>query len=224
MEDNKLALINDRGQIKGMEGLDRSDITLPRFQANCKSGVFINSLSKEETREINAILLSVRKGYVCWEEGKTKPVCRSNDRITGVDSDREIQSCVECKKCQWGDNGEKPTCKATYEFLLLGDKQTVPYALTVKGASLKPAKNYMTYFVVNRIPLFSCKTQIIMEQKSGDNGPYYIVTFSRLGDIEQAELFELAKQMEIYRNKEVTELEAEPVEEGPDRNKENLPF
>jgi len=218
----ELMIQNDK-PIPGLEDVDRNDLVIPRFKADCKAGAFVNQLNNAMTKELNCILLTRKKGFQMWGED-SKVECRSMDRISGS----KYGECAECKRFEWKEiDGEKqkPKCKATYEFLLLSDKQSIPYLMTISTpTSIGKAKKYVSSFIIDRLPLFSVKSLLTMEKKMGDNGSYYVVNFEREEKIspeEQTKLYGLmmkynlgSKDLDVQPEK-TNEFESDEIL-GPD--------
>jgi hypothetical protein len=189
--------------------------------------MIINSLSGDEARTKNFVFLSFRKGMVMFPplgKGDRKPECKSNDRITGSLYGR----CEDCRYRHFEENetGDKikPRCRALYDFLVMSENQTIPYAMSISTpTSQGPVKKLITYFIEANKPMFSQITCMTFEQKTNQAGqPYYVIKFSKVKELTADEMKIYRDLMERYRIKPV--IDEEVIDSEDDLPGTELPF
>lgn len=164
------------GSMLGMEGLDRSDMTVPRYRLiqNTSSdgtpGKFVSTLSGQEVDTITAVLMKVTKTRVMWPVAFSrgdKPECRSED---GKHKANGIGTGV-CDTCPYGKWDGR--CKTSYTFLGVDDNSE-PFMINIKGSSIKPLKKFLTRILMKDLPLFAYKVVISAKEERNDKGRFWV--------------------------------------------------
>lgn len=81
-----VAQYGNNGAVVGLEGVDASDVILPRLSIVHAEGQFEENLAKVRFSELDCILLGLVKQRVFWHsqtDDGDKPLCKSPDHTTG---------------------------------------------------------------------------------------------------------------------------------------------
>lgn len=141
-----VALPSDYDNI-GLEDFDPNEASVPRIQILHPDGLFKDGQTGEQFPEIHGVFLGLVKQRVMWArvvEDDSKPLCKSNDAVTGYpnttgpdhslfpwheaglnmnsqerdpEDGRVIIKCETCPMTQWTRNGTKntpPPCSERY--------------------------------------------------------------------------------------------------------------
>ncbi len=170
----------------------------PASRMGLRPGWFRNSLTGEEREHLRCHLLCWRRGRVYFEGGDaTMPTCKSNDGLKPspvIDQpkreacgsvDSEGNFVPECPLAAWRyRNGTRcaPPCRETWSFLGILEDDDLPFWISLKGASLRPARRLlsMCYELMraDRRDLLDCGITISARLVEGRSFDYYVVAFS----------------------------------------------
>lgn len=172
---------------EGMEEIERDDIALPRVrvlqptsQLEGPRGEFHFSLTGKCKKTIPGVLLRVAKGRVYWEKGNLSgaPLCASDDskmprtQYVGGYADR----CADCELKEWHQDGTPPECGLTYSFLGVDiEEKDTPFLLTMRGTSVKHARNAFSAPKLQGAPLYATPVTISSVHRTTEKGSFYEV-------------------------------------------------
>jgi hypothetical protein len=203
----ELAILQELGGV-GLEDVDQSDLVMPRLQVKHQKQLFVNPQTNEEFEELEVVLLGMLKQRslfpAVYDGENNPPLCRSLDFETGFpradvfpweESGFDLDSyddetglpCEDCLLKDWGSHPTKPKapwCEAqhTYPLLILGEGGSMtPMIYTVSKTGLTPSKNYVSYFVTNKKPMFTVVTRLTLDAARKGGNDYSVPRFERLG-------------------------------------------
>lgn len=174
--------------LEGMEGLDQSDLILPRktiVQPTSKKegadehlGHFHDNLTNEMVPNIEAVILQISKARTLWsgDLNETKPECASYDGTAG----RTYGTCAECQfntdvnPGLWESNDMK-RCNRGYLLLCVDRKDGTMFLLGAMGTSVKPAKILISQFVQKKRSPFSALVRFETVKIVDDKGKYFVL-------------------------------------------------
>ena len=182
--------------ILGLENLGREDIVMPKIKllqatsmevssGKAKPGQFFNLTTDEVLDTVDDIVLlclghSRIKFQQPFKRG-AQPLCRSFDGICSTDG----VVCKTCKDCDWNSLEEgqtKPACNMGYTWLAVKYDENgnfgVPFRFIVSGAGVSELKKFITTLSTTGYPPFIFRAQISSEQKTSDQGVYFIPKFA----------------------------------------------
>jgi len=188
-------LQNQKGNQKGMEEVDNSDILLPRlglcqslspqrrkshssYIEGLEEGDLFNTVTQEiYGRELDIIALFFFKNRIKYfpiDSGGGIDCISPN----GIDQGRiSPDGCSICKFSTWG-NGEKndehgndaPECTLYHNFMAFIPSSNSPIAISYKATGLKISKQILAGIRLTQLPMYA-KTYkvIVVDMKSGSN-------------------------------------------------------
>lgn len=205
----------DSGLIVGLEDLDATDVVMPRIKIVMEDAEFEDNLSNERFTEFEAVILGVVKQRVMWPEevdDDAKPLCKSYNHETGhpgpdfpwkksgFDQADEI-SCAHCPFKEWDSHPSRPVpwCTEQYVFPLLREDDG-PALLTIQRSGIKPAKSYMSSFLRQRKPMFTCVTKLSLTPAKKGSVKFAIPNFAKGEQTPEERWDAFAKQFLDIRN------------------------
>jgi len=195
--------------------LPEGELVTPRIQilqvaeeGHVKPGVFVNNLTGEELDLLQCVLVGMRRSRSLFrkpfkKEKGVPPLCKSVDFITGIGEpggtccrwdEQEKMFIPVCPKAMFGhegarDDGTRPDCQENYDFVGY-DISGNPFVFSVHGASLKPARAFISGAVRKRKPLYYTGVEITLEKRT-DKGLYWVAVFKRVGETPETDWPEL---------------------------------
>lgn len=151
------------------------DLTLPRWKIN-KVGMFVNTMTNEEKPELTAVPLRADVSRFMWPPkfaAGNLPLCYSTDGITPSIDAGYSDKCSTCPMQQW-QNGDKPKCAKSYNYLLLDTETGIPSVLNLSRARTVTARALNSFFKLNGVR-FTIRFYTVLEQ--ADAGEYWQVKF-----------------------------------------------
>jgi len=183
----------------GMPGFGSEDMVVPRMKIQQPTsggdgtpGHFVDNLSGESVKSINATILRVSKGRVYWLEGEDEPVCKSDDNMVPskrIDSPR-CDACCEvvrgrhepvCKFAKWSkEDGRniKPPCTETWTFLGINEDTSVPFILNIHGMSLKAARKFTSMLMFRRVLPREVGVTLSLDEVKNAKGRFFVLHVS----------------------------------------------
>lgn len=139
-------------------------------------------------RQLEGIILKSRivRGY--WKPNNPKPVCFSQDGITGIDAAENTHECSRCRNNQWGsaiklgENGQPvqgrgKACKEMRRLLFLENGADLPVLFNVPPSSLKRFDAFATLLRSRRQPLIATRVIIRLIPANADGIPFAQMDF-----------------------------------------------
>lgn len=242
--------------VEGAQELTREDMQIPQMilvQAQTKEkkvpnakdhlGEFYNNLTGEFRKEINAIILAVAKGRVCFDrafDSESDPLCGSDDSLmprsdylgaqihdTELDLDVTIGGgpCSECPLSKFGPNSEAPMCAKSFTYGMIDAETMMPFLVSASRASSSAGKQLNTIAKqMGRKKYIKITSRYI----SNDKGNYYVLVFSTNGEAEpEIKRFALQYSVETGNIAQRAALtEGAPVKQlaAPEESSEPIPF
>ena len=224
-------LVGELAELDTLTDLDEEDRLVPfecfnmKLQKNGKwlpKDQFFNTTTEESSPEIDCVLLDLKKTYRSAEyiEGSgTNVLCRSLDRVTGIDSNGNERRCKGCPDRMWKD-GKKPLCGTIYNCIAVDLSNGEPFVIRVKSTSLKPAQKYLSRYFIGKLrlksgqranlPLFAYKTRLSLETPEGT---YAVVKFENIGACSQDEIRSYKALYEQFKDSSRVKLDMEQPED-----------
>lgn len=207
-----------KGEIKGMEVLDASDLRMPRvrlLQSNSlevtkqgmKAGQFYNTVTKTAVDKLVVNLLVMGKSRVMWPDKFKRgdePLCRSIDNIKSFDG---TKSCAKCPYADWDkaklEGKNKPDCTMSYSWLCLDRTTKAPFRITAGGMSAGPTKDFINVLAPEckkyGLGIFVYIVEITSKQEENENGVFYTMQYKKLDAIHGEEYAYLEGECDSMR-------------------------
>lgn len=211
---DELALLQELGTV-GLEDVDQADLTLPWMKIRHPRQLFVHPHTNEEFEELEVILLGVVKQRSLFppelEGDGGAPLCKSFDHDEGFPTNVEefpwdasgferpedganvSLSCDDCRLKEFGTNPKNPKapwCSERHVYpTLIMDPETgayVPVLLAAQKTSIRPSKNYLSWFVTNKRPMFTVVTLLSLDAERRGTNEYSIIRFERLGNSDSS--------------------------------------
>ena len=153
----------------------------------------------EEVKEIQAMIVMVKKGRAYWSEELTgegtPPDCVSTDCVTGIGDPGG-----DCKVCPFNQfesarQGKGKACKESRSVFILTENTLLPFVLQVPPTSIKVLKKYQTGLTRYGKSIRSVITRISLEKTKTNGVTHGILKF----EPGQALSVDQAKMLDEYR-------------------------
>lgn len=128
-------------------------------------------------------------------DGSQSPDCSSEDGVNGFgmidpDDDDEEKAAHECASCPWNQFGTALTgggkrCGEKAVLYAFNKETMIPFVIQVPATSLKPMKKYAMKLMGRGRKASGVVTKIALEKKEQPT-PHAVMTFSYLGDLDEA--------------------------------------
>jgi len=185
--------------------LKPGDLVIRRFAVNQPSsalgtnpGWFRNTFSGQEYEQLRANVLLWRRGRVYFENPEDLlPCCKSNDGLSPSDL---VESPKHDTCGHWNDNGwfvpacplaawrfydgrrRSPACQETWSLLGILDLDDLPFWISLKGGSLRPARQFLSMchevLRAGKHELLDCTITLSTQKVTGRSFDYYVVRFA----------------------------------------------
>ncbi len=169
----------------------------PSSRFGMKPGWFRDTISAEEHESLRAHIVLWTRGRVYFENGGDYlPRCQSADGARPSEDVVEPISplCDEwderglfqpqCRLAVWhtGDGERRsPVCKESWSLLGIAQEDGLPFWISLKGASLKPTRQFLTMcharIRMQGVHLFQCAITLASVMVENQYGQFYIVQF-----------------------------------------------
>ncbi len=178
-----------------VDSLTASDVVMPRYkliQNTSRKGTpgkWVSTTAPEEELDaLSIVILDISSYRVMFpEQGQgDRPLCRSNDGLSKSDVNGVGDgNCENCRYSVWSKDPTtgrniKPRCSSGYTLLgiiLLPDGTQTPGMASLKGAAIRPLKQYFTRMKTRNIPSFAYITNITAAPKVNDLGRFFVPEF-----------------------------------------------
>jgi hypothetical protein len=130
----------------------------------------------------------VRTLWPPFEEGATKPLCQSDNLVTGIGSPGG--ECQSCPLSQWGssDKGEGTACKEVSLLFVILEGHYMPITVGVTVGSAKSFKEYLREITMQGKSYRKVVTGFSLEQDKNANGiKFSKLKLSKVRDLEEGE-------------------------------------
>lgn len=200
LEDIQKMLMEQDLGISGLEGLNASDIKMPKFKllqptsrevtlsgGKLQAGTYYNTVTGETKPQLEAIFLSVGKTRVRWakpfKHGQPA-LCRSFDAEVGEPLEGGSLRCATCKYGMWKNNEKdnRPECGLSYAIIGQTDydgEAPMPFRIIFAGTSVSRAKDFFTKVLsTKKLPLFAYRVILSSKLESNEQGAYFVSEFA----------------------------------------------
>ncbi len=215
--------------VEGMEGLDQSDMIVPRYdiiqptsRKEGSPGHFYLNLTGETAESILAVILRISRTRVLWSGNPAEkaPECSSADGVVG----RTYGACNSCEFNPFINAGlaaelragkNLKACKLGYTYLCA--KAGVPeelFLISMYGTSATPAKILNSQFLQKRRSPFMAEVMFKTKPEIGDKGKYFVHQPSIirwLSPMEYNPYREMSRAMQSVAIREVEPTEPDEV-------------
>lgn len=154
----------------------------------------------EDVKEIQAMVVAIKKGRSYWKEELTgegtPPNCISTDGNMGIGDPGG-----ECKMCPFNqfesaNQGKGKACKEMRNVFILTENALLPFVLQVPPTSIKPLKKYVTGLTRYGKNIYQIITKISLEKTKSSNGITYSLIHFEPGQVLSQEQ---VKTLNSYR-------------------------
>ncbi|MCL5266106.1 MAG: hypothetical protein M1343_13105 [Chloroflexi bacterium] len=230
--------------VEGLEGFDRSDVTIPRRSIiqptsdknRGELGSFFDNLTGEAIPEMEVIILRISKSRALWTPGENRsknPECRSNDSIHGctVGENPVERLCTQCEynpdvnQSLWDKATFNPRvhrrCPEQRDFLCIDYADGSMFQLTAKGMSVKSIKPIISLFANTRKPVYSAIIKLWAQLDP--DGTYCMLKGQKVRWLEGEELGGAKEMFDMMRGVEIKDIDADDTG-NVDTHADNAPF
>lgn len=213
----------------------------PSSRYGIKPGWYRDTVSGEEHESVRAHFVLWTRGRVYFENGgDSLPRCKSAD---GAGPSPDVVEPVSPQCGEWDEHGlfvprcrlavwhtgdgerRSPVCKDSWNLLGIVQEDGLPFWIGIKGASLKPTRQFLTMcharIRMQRVHLFQCAISLASTLVENQHGQFYIVQFRRpewIGpeDLQYAPLADMAATLAAERIERTFEHESQlAADPGP---------
>jgi hypothetical protein len=180
---------------RGFENEDAKDLLLPRVEllqglspavqeGKGKAGDIVNQISKSPLSSDEFLPITMQRRYIKWIP---------RDQGGGVEyqtSDPNDPRVLEDTK--WGDHGEKPTCTAYMNFLVLMSGSTLPIILSFSMTNYQEGRKLYTMCKMAGCDMWLKKYKLKSKAKQNNMGTWHVFDIAEAGDssAEEAQIAE----------------------------------
>lgn len=182
---------------RGFENEDPSDLLLPRIellqglspavqQGKGKAGEIVNQISKQPLSTDIIIPIAMHRKYIKWiprDEGGGIEY-QTNDR-----NDPRVK-----EDTKWGAHGEKPSCTAYMNFLVLLEGSTLPIVLSFAMTNYNTGKKLYTLCKMTGKDMWMNRYKLSSLSRTNKMGTWHVFEVDEAGKTEERE-FVIAEQL-----------------------------
>lgn len=208
---------------RGFEKEDSKDLLLPRVEllqglssavqeGKGKAGDLVNQISKSPLSSHFFMPIAMHRKYIKWVP---------RDQGGGIEyqtSDPNDKRVLEDTK--WGAHGEKPTCTAYMNFLVLLEGTTMPIVLSFSMTNYQEGRKLYTMCKMANCDMWLKKYKLGTKAKTNNMGTWHVLDVSEAGDAPEDSLAISEKLYEAFSTRDLN-FEVEGVAKAPvDKNEE----
>ena len=178
------AVATAAGAPRGFEHESPKDLLLPRIEllqalspavaeGKGKAGDIVNQISKSPLPTNVFLPIAMHRKFIKWiprNEG---------GGIEYQTSDPEDPRVI--KDTKWGAHGEKPTCTAYMNFLVLMEGTTLPIVLSFSMTNYQEGRKLYTMCKMANCDMWLRKYRLASKQKKNNMGIWYVYDVSEAG-------------------------------------------
>jgi hypothetical protein len=173
---------------RGFEHEDAKDLLLPRIEllqglspavqeGKGKAGDLVVNISKSPLSSNIIIPIAMHRKYIKW-------IPRSEGGgIEYQTSDPNDPRVVEDTK--WGQHGEKPSCTAYMNFLVLIEGETLPIVLSFSMTNYQEGRKLYTMCKMANCDMWLKKYKLGAKLKQNNKGSWYVFDVSEAGNTDE---------------------------------------
>ena len=109
----------------------------------------------EIAKTIEGVILYSHKNFAWWSDrlddgdGNSQPDCRSNDGVTGIDTEGVRHACADCPHNKFGsDGGRGKACKNSRVLYVLRQGDILPIKVTLAPTGNRPYDKYVESLII----------------------------------------------------------------------------
>ncbi len=197
-----MTLAHPDDAMTGLEDFAPEDLVMPALRIDHQAGVIKHSLSGEEFKELDTILLGLVKQRTLWAPDMAAepeaPICRSLNFTTGIPDPQKPErfpwkaagvdeapaiSCEGCQLKEWGSHpkNSSPWCSEQWVFPLMFKSGSTwsPATITLQRVNLKPARGYVSAFAAEKSGLYVCTTKLTCHQNKRGTVSFVTLSFAK---------------------------------------------
>ena len=170
---------------RGFENEDAKDLLLPRVEllqglspavqeGKGTAGDLVNQISKTPLPTEYFVPITMQRRYIKWIP---------RDQGGGVEyqtSDPTDKRVIEDIK--WGSHGEKPSCTAYMNFLILLEEQTLPIVLSFSMTNYQEGRKLYTMCKMANCDIWLKRYKVGTKAKTNNMGTWHVFDISEAGD------------------------------------------
>jgi len=211
------AVANPTTVPRGFENEDSNDLLLPRIellqglspavqQGKGRAGDIVNQISKQPLPTNIFIPIAMHRKYIKWVP---------RDEGGGIEyqtTDRNDPRVIADTK--WGPHGEKPSCTAYMNFLVLLEGHTLPIVLSFAMTNYNTGKKLYTLCKMTGQDMWMHKYKLSSLSRTNNMGSWYVFEVDEAGATDEKDI---AVAEQLYNTFATRDLNFEV--EGSSQNK-----
>lgn len=173
---------------RGYEAEDAADLLMPRVEllqsmseavssGKCKAGEIVNQISKTALQSDVFIPIAMQRKYIKWiprAEGGGVEYQTSNPKDPRV-----------IKDTAWGAHGEKPSCTAYLNFLVIVEGTRLPLILSFSMTNYQEGRKLYTMGKMTGQDMWLKKYKLGTKTKQNNQGTWFVFDISEVGDSDK---------------------------------------
>lgn len=179
------------GAPRGFENEEATDLLMPRIEllqsmspavaeGKGKAGELVNQISKSPFTTDIFIPVAMQRKYIKWiprNEGGGVEYQTNDPKDPRV-----------IKDTAWGAHGEKPTCTAYMNFLVILEGQTLPIVLSFSMTNYQEGRKLYTMCKMANCDMWMKKYKLGTKSKKNQMGTWFVFDVSEAGDANSNEI------------------------------------
>ena len=191
---------------KGFEKEDPKDLLMPRIEllqamspavqdGKGKAGDIVNQISKSPLPTNIIIPIAMHRKYIRW-------IPRSEGggieyQTTDANDPRVITDT------KWGAHGEKPTCTAYLNFLVLLEGSTLPIVLSFSMTNYQTGRELYTMAKMANCDMWLKKYKLSTKSKKNNMGTWFVFDISEAGDTKPEDVAVAQQLYEAFATRDL---------------------
>ena len=211
------AVAKTTGSPRGFENEDAKDLLLPRIEllqglspavqeGKGKAGDVVNQISKGALPTNIFLPVAMHRKYIKWiprDQGGGVEYQTTNPNDARVIADTK-----------WGQHGEKPTCTAYMNFLVLLEGSTLPIVLSFSMTNYQEGRKLYTMCKMAGCDMWLKKYRLGTKAKTNNMGTWHVFDVSEAGDTDPKDAKIAESLFETFSNKDLN-FEVEGAAKAP---------
>jgi hypothetical protein len=191
---------------RGFEHEDSKDLLLPRIEllqglspavqeGKGRAGDLVNQISKSPLPTNIFLPITMHRKYIKWIP---------RDQGGGIEyqtSDPTDERVIEDVK--WGRHGEKPSCTAYMNFLVLLEGATLPIVLSFSLTNYQEGRKLYTMCKMANCDMWKKKYKIASKIKTNNMGTWHVYDVSEVGDSSAQDIATAEKLYEAFSTRDL---------------------
>lgn len=160
----------------GEDGLRVTDLDRVKVPAGGGTSWTVPTLKGEvDQKVIEGVIVALRSQRAYWRDEyagqNSPPDCFSRDGQEGIGDPGG--PCLTCPLSQFGDNGERPPCKARQVVFIVPPGSLLPLIVNAPPTSIKRLRKYLVQLSAEGLPYYGVITRLGLEKAKNAGGIVY---------------------------------------------------